>query len=116
MKLWKIGTLEHSDFVTLQHCNISTLQLCSFAGFSGNMWYERELTKNQCPSWFSFLCQTPVLGLELGVDFTFAGDNHKNHKNENDNPHLNFVKETVLGNKEQGVSIRDKGLKIRDKG
>ena len=54
-------------------------------------------------------CQTPVLGLELGVDFTFAGDNHKNHKNENDNPHLNFVKGTVLGDKEQGVGIRDKG-------
>ena len=54
-------------------------------------------------------CQTPVLGLGLGVDFTFAGDNHKNHKNENDNPHLNFVKGTVLGDKEQGVGIRDKG-------
>ena len=25
-------------------------------------------------------CQTPVLGLELGVDFTFAGDNHKSQK------------------------------------
>ena len=46
----------------------------------------------------------------LGVDFTFAGDNHNNHnhnhKNDN-NPHLNFVKGTVLGDKEQG--IRDKG-------
>ena len=54
-------------------------------------------------------CQTPVLvfGLGLGVDFTFAGDNHKNHKNHN-NPHLNFVKGTVLGDKEQGVGIRDK--------
>ena len=51
-------------------------------------------------------CQTPVLGLGLGVDFTFAGDNH-NHKNDN-NPHLNFVKGTVLGDKEQGVGIRDK--------
>merc|ERR1719312_1499830 len=37
-------------------------------------------------------CQTPVLGLGLGVDFTFAWDNHKNHKNHNDNTHLNFVK------------------------
>ena len=27
-------------------------------------------------------CQTPVLGLGLGVDFTFAGDNHNNHKND----------------------------------
>ena len=41
----------------------------------------------------SWYCQTPVLGLGLGVDFTFAGDNHKNHKNHN-NPHLNFVKGT----------------------
>ena len=55
-------------------------------------------------------CQTPVLGLGLGVDFTFAGDNHNNKNDKNDNnPHLNFVKETVLGDKEQGVGIRDKG-------
>ena len=53
-------------------------------------------------------CQTPVLGLGLGVDFTFAGDNHRNHKNHS-NPRLNFVKGTVLGDKEQGVGIRDKG-------
>ena len=59
-------------------------------------------------------CQTPVLGLRLGVDFTFAGDDHNNHKNENDNPHLNFLKRTVLGDKEQGV--RDKGKGIRDRG
>ena len=56
-----------------------------------------------------FCCQTPVLG--LGVDFTFAWDNHNhnNHKNDKDdnNPHLDFVKGTVLGDKEQG--IRDKG-------
>ena len=63
-------------------------------------------------------CQTPVLGLGLGADFTFARDNHNNnnhnnHKNDN-NPHLNFVKGTVLGDKEQG--IRDKGYGIRDKG
>ena len=44
-------------------------------------------------------CQTPVLGLGLGVDFTFAGDNHKNDNDKNDNPHLNFVKGTVLGDK-----------------
>ena len=43
-------------------------------------------------------CQTPVLGLGLGVDFTFAGDNN-NDKNDN-NPHLNFVKGRVLGDKE----------------
>ena len=51
------------------------------------------------------------LGLELGVDFTFAWDN----KNNNKNPHLNFLKGTVLGDKEQGVGIRDKGQRIRDK-
>ena len=54
-------------------------------------------------------CQTPVLGLGLGVDFTFAWDNHNNHNDKNDNnPHINFVKGTVLGDKEQGVGIRDK--------
>ena len=51
-------------------------------------------------------CQTPVLGLGLGVDFTFAWDNNNNNHN---NPHLNFVKGTVLGDKEQGVGIRDMG-------
>ena len=51
-------------------------------------------------------CQTPVLGLGLGVDFTFSWDNDNNNNNHN-NPHLNFVKGTVLGDKEQG--IRDKG-------
>ena len=60
---------------------------------------------------FKLYCQTPVLGLGLGIDFTFAGDNHKKHKNhKNDsNPHLNFVKGTVLGDKGQWVGIRDKG-------
>ena len=58
-------------------------------------------------------CQTPVLGLGLGVDFTLAWDNHNNDKNHNpnnhNNPQLNFVKGTVLRDKEQGVGIRDKG-------
>ena len=58
-------------------------------------------------------CQTPVLGLRLGVDFIFAGDNHNQN---NSNPHLNFVKGTVLGDKEQGVGIRDKGYGIRNNG
>ena len=49
------------------------------------------------------LCQTPVLGLGIGDDFTFTWDNkNKNNHNDNKNPHLNFMKETVLGNKEQG--------------
>ena len=60
--------------------------------------------------WTHSYCPTPLLGLELGVDFTFAGDNHKNHKNHNNdnNPHLNFGKGIVIGDKEQGVGIRDK--------
>ena len=49
-----------------------------------------------------YFCQTSVLGLGLGVDFTFAWDNNRN------NPHLNFVKGTVLRDKEQGVGIMDK--------
>ena len=48
---------------------------------------------------FHQYCQTPVLGLGLGVDFTFGGDNDKSHKNDHNNPHLNFVKGTVLGDK-----------------
>ena len=51
-------------------------------------------------------CQTPVLDLGLGVDFTFAWD-YDNSDNNDHNPHLNFVKGTVLGDKEQGVGIRD---------
>ena len=43
------------------------------------------------------LTKTPVLGLGLGVDFTFAWNNHKNDNN------LNFVKGTVLGDEEQGI-------------
>ena len=60
-------------------------------------------------------CQTPVF-LGLGADFTFAWyDNNINNNNYNNKrPHLNFLKRTVLGNKEQGVGIRNKGLGIRD--
>ena len=57
--------------------------------------------------------QTPVLGLELGFDFTFAWDN----KNKNEkNPHQNFLKGTVLEVKEIGLGIKDKGQGIRHKG
>ena len=51
-----------------------------------------------------------VLGLRLGVDFTFTLDNNDNHNDntDNNNPHLNFFKGTVLGVKEQGLGIRDK--------
>ena len=46
-----------------------------------------------------------VLGLRLGVDFTFTLENNDNNDN---NPHLNFFTGTVLGVKEQGLGIRDK--------
>ena len=52
----------------------------------------------------TLIVKLQVLGLGLGVDFTFTWDD--NHKN---NPHLNFFKGTVLGVKEQGLGIRDKG-------
>ena len=56
------------------------------------------------------MCQTPVLGLGLGVDFTFAWDNNKNNNKNNDKKsHLNLLKGTVIGDKEQGIGIRDKG-------
>ena len=60
-----------------------------------------------------------VLGLRLGVDFTFALDNNDNNDNNNDNdnnPHLNSLKETVPGGKEQGLGIRDKISGIKHKG
>ena len=56
---------------------------------------------------WNIYCQTPVLGLGLGGDFTFALDNH-NDNDKNDNPHINFVKGTVLVDREQGVGITDK--------
>ena len=42
-------------------------------------------------------------------------NNNKNNNEKKKNPHLNFLKGTVLGDKEQGVGITDKGG-IRDKG
>ena len=36
-------------------------------------------------------------------------DNKDNNDNDKNNPHLNFLKGTALGDKEQGVGIRDKG-------
>ena len=54
-----------------------------------------------------------VLGLRLGVDFTFALDNNHNNNNDNhndnNNPHLDFFKGTVLGVKELGLGIRNMG-------
>ena len=66
----------------------------------------------------NFIVELQVLGLGLGVDFTFAWDNNNNNNNNDNNndnnkndknPHLNFWKETALGDKEKGVGIRDKG-------
>ena len=57
-------------------------------------------------------CHTPVIGLGLGVDFTFTWDkknNDNDNNNDKNNPHINFLKETVLGDREQGLWIRDKG-------
>ena len=56
-------------------------------------------------------CQTPVLGLGLGGVLTFAWDNNNNNNNNNNNknPCLNFLKGTVLGDKGQGLGVRDKG-------
>ena len=55
------------------------------------------------------IVKLPVFGLGLWVDFTFAWDNNNNNNNNDKNPHLNFLKRTVLGEKDQGVGIRDKG-------
>ena len=55
--------------------------------------------------WIEFLqVPSPVLGLGLGVDFTFIWAN-KNKKS----PHQNLLKGTVLEDKKQGVGIRVKG-------
>ena len=56
-----------------------------------------------------FYCRNPAWSLGLGVDFTFAWDNYNNDINDNHNPHLNFLKGTVLVDKDKGVGIRDKG-------
>ena len=68
----------------------------------------------QSPYKISFV-KLQVLSLGLGVHFTFAWDNKNNHNdnanndnNDKNNPHLNFVKGTVLGDKDQGVGIRAK--------
>ena len=57
-----------------------------------------------------------MIGLGLGVDITFAWDNNNNNNNNDKNNHLNFLKGTVLGDREQGVGKRDKELRIRVKG
>ena len=51
-------------------------------------------------------CQTPVLGLGLGVHFTFAWDNNNidsGNKN-NKSPHLNFLK---MNSMDEGKWLRE---------
>ena len=55
-----------------------------------------------CTLHFWCFCQTPVLGLRLGVDFTFDRDNNKNNKN----PHIDFFERKST----RGKGIRNKGL------
>ena len=49
------------------------------------------------------------------VGFTFLSNNNNNNNNDNKNPHLDFLKGTVLENEEQGVGMRDKGQGSKDK-
>ena len=51
-----------------------------------------------------------MLGLVLGVDFTFAWD--KNHKK---NTHLDFLERNSL-REEQGIRVRGPGLRIKGQG
>ena len=54
-------------------------------------------------------CQTPDIGQRLEIDFAFTWDNNnKNNDKDKNNPHLHFLKGTVLGVKEQGLGIMDK--------
>ena len=66
------------------------------------------------PSVIVIIVELQVLGQGLGFDFSFAWDDNNNNNNDK-NPHLSFLKGTVLGYKEQGIGIRDKGQRIRDK-
>ena len=45
-----------------------------------------------------------------------SNNNNNNNEKKKKNPHLNFLKETVLGDKELGVGVRDKGQRSKDKG
>ena len=85
--------------------------------YTRHCWSENKYHKDLGPKCSAsiFFCQTPVLGLGLGVDFSFTWDNNNNNnyndKNNNDknNPNLDFLKETAIGDKEQGLGIRYKG-------
>ena len=43
-----------------------------------------------------YFCQTPVLDLGLGVDFTFAWYNNKDNNNDKNNTQLNFFKGIII--------------------
>ena len=64
---------------------------------------------NHCNCKKYIFVKLQVLGLRLGVEFTFTLDNKHNNDNNDNNNHLNFFKETVLGVMEHGLGIKDKG-------
>ena len=84
------------------------MQACSLQSNIWENWHERAAFQSVGRLFFClFFVKLQILGLRLGVDFTFTLDNNDN--NDNNNRHLNFFKGTVLGVKEQGLGIRDKG-------
>ena len=104
INFWKSGSQEISYF--LQPWGDSNFLELGGTGHDGMPWgppfehllyccFRNEMKFNNC--------QTPVLGLGLGADFTFTWDNNKNNHNDNhndnNNPHLNFLEGTVLGDK-----------------
>ena len=56
---------------------------------------------------YSSSSPSTIIDLKSLWIFTWDNKNNHNHK-DNNNPHLNFFKGTVLGVKEQGLGIRDK--------
>ena len=99
------GTPWHWDTKTLGHGDTGTL---------GNRTLDTgTIDRVELPNYRNrvvIFVELQALGLGLGVDFTFAWDDNNNNDNNNDkNPHLNFWKGITLGDKEQGVGIRDKG-------
>ena len=53
------------------------------------------------------------------MNLLLLGNNNNNNnekKKKKKNPHLNFLYGTALGDKEQGLGIRDKGQVVRVKG
>ena len=106
-----------SSLIYFKTCVIQSLGFLFFICVSKNMYII------DCLSCFKIYCKNNIVKLQslakssaLGWDseltLLLLGDNNNEKK---ENPHLN----TVLGNKDQGVEIRDKGYGtrgIRDKG